>query len=346
MSGKIVRKRGKSHVRSRRVESSNNNSASTLQLTFAEGLELFVQAKKSEGVRQRTVNDYRQHIKYLTQFLDEFHPDLTVIQDLTPEIIRSYIVYLKDERTPYDGIKNRERKKKGLSASTINIRLRTLRTMCRFWYSEGYLSANPMEKIKLLKTDDDNLRGYTEKELKKLFGVIDTRQFSGYRDKVIMLLMLDTGMRINEVANVKTQNIDQKRMVITVPAEIAKNRKSRTIPISRKVMKMLLELHAENKQYFEESDYVFLTAYGEPIQPDTFGRRIYQYGKEAGLERATAHMFRHTFARDYLLNGGDLFTLQIILDHADISTTRRYIQMDDNHVKEQHLKFSPASKYL
>ncbi|MBA4495255.1 phage integrase SAM-like domain-containing protein [Paenactinomyces guangxiensis] len=126
----VVRKRGKSHVRNRHIEKVSDGSHA-LKLTFREALDIFVQAKKSEGVRPRTLSDYRQHMKYLAEFLTEFYPEINVIQDLTTEIIHDYIIYLKDRRTPYSGIENRERAQKGLSANTINIRLRTLRTMSR-----------------------------------------------------------------------------------------------------------------------------------------------------------------------------------------------------------------------
>ena len=196
------------------------------ELTFQEALEIFVTAKKAEGMRPRTIHDYYKHMEWFQRFLSEFHPDITKIQQLTPEIIRSYIAYMKEERKPYAGVEEREKETKGLSVNTINIRLRTLRVMCRFWTEEGYLPVNPMEKIKLLKSDSvDDLRGFTEKELKNLFGVLDTRQYSGFRDKIIMLLMLDTGIRINEVCNIRIQYLDRNRLTLTIPAEVAKNRK-------------------------------------------------------------------------------------------------------------------------
>lgn len=339
----VRERKGKKVVGERKIE----KKTKTVNLTIKEALEVFVTAKKAEGMRPRTIHDYYKHVEWFTRFLSEYHPDVTTIQDLSPSIIRSYINYMQEERNPYEGDEKREKAQKGLSVNTINIRLRTLRAMCRFWYEEGYLETNPAEKIKLLKTNGvDDLRGFTERELKALFSVLDVRQYSGFRDKIIMLLMLDTGVRINEMVNIRITDLDPKRLTLTIPAEVAKNRKSRTIPVSRKVMKLLLELHEENEEYFGEQEYIFLTAYGEPMIPDTFRRRLWKYADSAGIERATPHMFRHTFAREYLLNGGDIFTLQIILDHADIATTRRYIQMDENHVKGQHLKASPVNKYL
>lgn len=318
------------------------------RMSFKDALNAFVIAKKAEGMRPRTISDYHKHMQYLTEFLTEHHPEVTTIQDLTPTIIRDYINYMKYDRVQFDGIEGRDKGVKGLSDMTINVRLRTLKAMCRFWHAEGYLPTNPAENIKLMKMDEDedSLEGFTNAELKRLFGVLDTRQFSHYRDKVMFLLLLDTGIRVNELVNVKITWLDQKQLTLTVPAEISKNRKARDIPVTRKVMKMLLELHEETKEYFGETEYLFLTAYGDLMTADAFRRRLWKYAKKAGLKRATPHMFRHTFARDYLLNGGDVFTLQRILDHADIATTRRYVQMDTEHIKAQHAKFSPAHKYL
>jgi integrase/recombinase XerD len=316
----IRERKGKNLVKDRIAVASA--ATISLELTFKEALELFVNAKKAEGMRPRTISDYYKHIEWFTRFLSEFYPDVTTIQQLTADIIRNYINYLRDERNPYAGDKTREKDVKGLAA-------------------------NPMEKIEPLRKDSvDNMTGYTEKEIKALFSVLDVRQYSGFRDKIIMLLLLDTGICINELVNVQSSHLDVKRSTLTVPAGIAKNRKSRTIPVSRKVMKLLLELHDENKQYFEPTEFLFLTAYGEQMIPDTFRRRLWKYAQEAGVERATPHKFRHSFARDFLMNGGSVFALQLILDHADIATTRRYVQLEDSHIKEQHQRFSPVSKYL
>lgn len=102
--------------------------------------------------------------------------------------------------------------------------------------------------------------------------------------------MLDTGIRINEVCNIRIQHLDRNRLTLTIPAEVAKNRKSRTLPVSRKVMKMMVELHEENKEYFNEQEHVFLTAYGEAMIPDTFRRRLWKYAEEAGVASDSAHV--------------------------------------------------------
>ncbi|MDK1004077.1 tyrosine-type recombinase/integrase [Bacillus subtilis] len=320
-----------------------------VKYSLEEALEIFVQAKEAEGLRPRTIKDYRQHISYLREFLSEEYPE--VIEDinaLTAQIIRAYINYLRKDRRPYEGAEHRKVvEREGLSVNTINMRLRTLKTMCRFWYAEGITGKNAMESVKPVRDDQQKeVRGLTDEEIGKIFNALDDRQFAEWRDKVLMYLMLDTGLRPEEAVSVHISQFDFRSMSVLVPSQIAKNRKEREIPISREVGRMVRELYEEIRQYFGEPDQVFMNAYGDPFTADAFRKRLNRMKVRLKLDELHPHMFRHTFARNYLLNGGDIFTLQKILDHADIKTTRKYVQMSNADVKAQHNKYSPIRKFL
>ncbi|MGN1402512.1 MAG: phage integrase SAM-like domain-containing protein [Bacillus sp. (in: firmicutes)] len=110
---------------------------------------MFLRAKVAEGVRQRTLNEYVQHIRYLTEYLSVYQPTFEHVCDLTPSLIRDYITFSKNKKA-YAGDEQRE-KTTTLSVNTINIRLRTLRTMCKFWFEESLIPENPMKNIKSLK---------------------------------------------------------------------------------------------------------------------------------------------------------------------------------------------------
>ena len=134
------------------------------------------------------------------------------------------------------------------------------------------------------------------------------------------------------------------RIPLLVPSHIAKNRKHREIPISREISKRLKQLLDETEQYFGEGCQLFMNSYGDDFTADAFRKRLNRLKIKLDIPKLHPHMFRHTFARNYILNGGDLFTLQKILDHADIQTTRKYIQMDSEHLRQQHNKFSPVRR--
>lgn len=317
--------------------------------TVDEALEIFIRGKEAENVRPRTIKDYRQHMSYLMKYIVEVRQEKTpfYIEDLSSQIIRDYIVYLKDEKVAYEGAEGRKDLRRGLSVNTINMRLKTLRTLCTFLYADGILDDNPMKTIKPVKDDQqEEVPGLTDAEVDLIMAAFDVRQFAEWRDKALILLLLDTGLRINEAVSITIDQLDVKSSEIFVPSEVAKNRKGREVPVSREVAKQLMQLYEESRQYFGSNEEIFMNAYGDPFTADAFRRRLNRLKKKVDIPRLHPHMFRHTFCRNYILNGGDIFTLQKIVDHGDIKTTRKYIQMDSEHVRSQHNKYSPVRRLL
>jgi integrase/recombinase XerD len=309
-----------------------------------EAFEIFIRAKKAEGLRQGTIDGHREVMRYFRTWLGQ---DVENIDDITADIIRSYINYLRTERKPYAEDEHRNSSGKGLSVHTINIRIRSLNTFFRFLFTEGIISDNPTENISPLRTDEhEEVQGLSNEEIDKILNSYDDRQFAQWRDKTLILLLLDTGLRIGEALALTENQIDFKDCTVTVPSQIAKNRKHREIPISREVSKRLRQLLDETQSYFGEDAKLFMNAYGDDFTAEAFRRRLNRLKRKLNIPKLHPHMFRHTFARNYVLNGGDIFTLQKILDHADIQTTRKYVQMDAEHIREQHNKFSPVRSIM
>lgn len=309
-----------------------------------QALSIFIRAKEAEGVRPGTIRNYHDVMRYLVDWLNR---DVLYINEINADTIRSYINYLRKDRTPYAEDSQRKKQGKRLSVNTINIRIRTLRTLFRFLYNEGIISKNPMDNIPLVRNDEhEEVPGLTDDEIDKILASYDDKQYAQWRDKTLVLLLLDTGMRINEALSLTIDRIDFKQQTVYIPSEIAKNRKTREIPLSREIGKRLRQLADETQYYFGEESFIFMNAYGDNLSADAFRRRLNRLKNQLNIPSLHPHMFRHTFARNYILNGGDLFTLQRILDHAEIQTTRKYIQMDSEHVRTQHNKFSPLRKIV
>lgn len=307
-----------------------------IDLPIEDAFNHFINLKKTEGVRERTLSDYHMLMSYFLQWLNETYPDIKTINQINAAILRAYTIYLSEERY------NEQTGKKGLSPYTVNVRLRFLRAFFNALYREEIVNKNPVEGISLMRVDEDTFEPLTDEEIERLLGSPNTREYAQFRDLVIMYLMLDTGMRISEICNLELQDIDFKTRAIILPAHKNKNRKPRIMPLSNHVVKLLLELVTENKAHFD-TNYVFLSNYGTQYNPNSFRRRLLIYKEKAGIEkRVSPHLFRHMFCRNYILNGGDIFTLQRIAGHADISTTRKYVQMDDKAIKAQHAQFSPV----
>ncbi|MBN3555487.1 tyrosine-type recombinase/integrase [Fictibacillus nanhaiensis] len=201
-----------------------------------------------------------------------------MVNDLTTPILREYLVYMKDSHFNY------KTKRFGLSTQTVNAIIRFLKNFYNFLFKEEIASHNPLEQVNFLRTDESTFQPLSEDELQMLFNVPDKSQYPQWRDLVLMTLLYDTAIRINEAINLRIEEIDIKTRRIVLPAIRNKTRKTRIIPISNHVIKLLLELLNENQIHLN-NEFVFLNCYGEQMSEDTFRRNIKRYVKKAGITK-------------------------------------------------------------
>lgn len=313
---------------------------------------LFLRAKKTEGLKPRTLNDHESHYRYLQRWLTEKHPTLK-LEELTADHVRQYVQHMLTEQALYTGHPTLQSHNtvKGLSPATVNIRTRTLKCFLRFLHEEGYLIADLASRIKLQKVKEDTISAFEKEQILQLLAAPNQREYVGFRDYVLLTLLFDTGLRINEALNLTVDDLSLAHRTITVRATVAKNRTSRVVPISKRTAELLAVLVQENYQQFVHKDihrkpsFVFLLNNGNPFTYNQAYDRIRLHGDKAGISgfRVSPHTFRHTFAKMYVINGGDLFTLQKILGHHDISMVRKYVQMEQQDLQEKHEQSSPLA---
>jgi integrase/recombinase XerD len=341
-------RKGKRTVANRSFnEETQTDQGKTLRGLF----ETFFRAKELEGLRERTLKEHRTTFKYFLSFLEKRYPNIQYVDEVTTEIIRDYVYYMSKEKRLWDDHTKAscqfKTDKKGLSPFTVNIRLRTLKCYFKFLNDEGYLAINPAVRVKLMKTEEDTIQAFSKPQILDLLNQPNQRTYAGFRDYVLMLLFLDTGIRSNEALGLKKKDFDYEQKIIKVPAPLAKNTHARMLPLSKKTAKALNTLLKENR-IFENIDFIFLSNYGGEIDPSWVRARIKEYGVKANITdvRVSPHTFRHTFAKFYILNGGDAFTLQRILDHSTMNMVRKYVQMNGEDIKSQHHQFSPVNNLL
>jgi integrase/recombinase XerD len=309
----------------------------------------FITAKVGEGIRERTRTDYSNTWRYFTNWLDEENCKPQYVHEITTEMCRNYIHYCTVDAPKFKGHKYIQNDHgKGLSAATINMRIRALKVAFNFWYKEGFVRKNPMDNVKCQKVDEDKIESFTDEQIEALLGACDQRTYVGFRDYVFQWLLLDSAMRMNEALSIKPEDIDIKTRTIELEARFNKNRRARMIPLSSETLKLLLELIDENKVHFPHGKKVFLSVYGEEVTDTQMNKRLKYYGDMTGVGkeiRTTAHTWRHTSARNYILNGGDPYTLMRLLGHSSIQMTRRYVQMTADDVRIKHDQFSPVKKF-
>ncbi|OIK13261.1 hypothetical protein BIV60_14315 [Bacillus sp. MUM 116] len=268
--------------RKRLTSRAANEESNSVTFTFEQAYEFFLSSKKAEGLRKPTLIGYKEHFNFFKNWLNEFYPEIKSVDQLTVQLVRIYVHYLWEKHFNY------KTKEYGLSIQTTNARLRFLKTFYNFLFKEEMTNINSPEHVKLIKDDERIFTPLNEEEIQKILNVPDTSQFPQFRDKCIMYLLYDTGLRIKEAINLSVDDIDLSGRRIVLPAEKTKGRKSRIIPLSGIVIKMLIELITENQTHFD-SKMLFLNWYGEQMAEDTFRRNLKRYVKKAGINK-TFHL--------------------------------------------------------
>ena len=147
MGRKFIAERGQKISRDDR-QIHHDQHTNDVRYTIHDAVKVFIQAKEAEGIRKSTIKGYDDTVRYFREWLNN---DIEFIDQITSTILREYINYLRNERLPYQGDNQRERTKKGLSVSTINIRLRNLKTFSDFLFNERIINKNPTSNIPLVK---------------------------------------------------------------------------------------------------------------------------------------------------------------------------------------------------
>jgi integrase/recombinase XerD len=316
------------------------------KINIKEAFDLFISVKEAENVKSRTKKEYYVQFNNFDNWLQVYFSDIHYIQEITPSIIRSYVSYLAYDKTKYGGVNHRDQNTKGLSPYTVNISIRFLKCWFNVLVKEQVNLVSPTKNIKLMKVEYDTKQPISEDELRLLLQQPSHRSYAQFRDYIMMLLFVDSGMRVQEVSSLDIEDIDFQSKIINLSAIKNKNRKSRIIPISNEVLRLLHELIIETKQHFQ-SDALFISNFGDRLTSDGIRTNLKKYAKRAGLKKAVSpHAFRRFYAKHSALNGMDLFSLQRILGHADISTTRRYIQLENEDLILQHNQYSPLANVL
>ena len=148
--------------------------------------------------------------------------------------------------------------------------------MFNYLEREELIELNLLDNVRLLKQDIDLSDAFTDDEVKSLLREPNQRDYVGFRDYVAMILLLDSGMRANELLSLRTSHIDFQTRFITLSGEQNKNRKPRYVPISAHTVKLLIQLISENKNHFS-TDRIFLSSFGEPLGQNHFNKRLKFY---------------------------------------------------------------------
>lgn len=296
--------------------------------TFQGAIDFFVKDCELRNLRPFTIKYYLNEINAFLNSLSEQGIDLTTLKpfNITEEHINEKVIlYMRNY--------------KGIKVVSINTRLRALRSFFNFLYKRKHIPNNPMENVKLLKDRRRVIPTFSKEQLNKLFRQPDLTTFTGVRDYTIMLLMLETGIRVNELAGLSLDDIRWEDNLICI--RNAKSYRERLVPI-QKEMKIQLKKYIAIRGYVE-SEALFITIDGTRLTRRGIQQRIIKYGDMAKIKgvRCSCHTFRHTFAKLSVQQGANIFELQAILGHTSMEIVKTYVNLFGTDLRESHKMFSP-----
>jgi len=273
-----------------------------------------------------TVTAYRTD---LDQFFDFLSAQYLVsdIKGVDHSMIRSWLVVMME---------------KGDSPRTVNRKLTSLKSFYRFLLKEGLVENNPMRKIISPKTSKRLPEFVEAGKMSDLIGqMVDSDGFTGLRNRIIVEMFYNTGMRLSELMNLKETDIDFHTDTVKV---LGKRNKERLIPFTRKFGFVLKDYVKEKEKKFGYVPELFLTDAGAKIYP----KLIYLIVRThlAGvttLAQKSPHVLRHTFATHLLNNGADLNAVKELLGHANLAATQVYTHNTIENLKKIYKQAHPRA---
>ena len=171
----------------------------------------------------------------------------------------------------------------------------------------------------------------------------DNRRPTALRDRAIITLLVDTGMRATELCELRIYQADLKNQRITV---MGKGRKERTLPISPRTAQVIWRYLATREDGSRKAGPLFATQMGLPLERKGLRQLLRRIGDRAGVEGVNVHRFRHTFAIEFLRNQPNVFALQRMLGHSTLEMVRRYLAIAESDVENAHRDASPVQDWL
>ena len=303
-----------------------------------------------KNLSKKTINSYEQTLRLFAIFLKN-ECSIQEAGQVREIHIREYIKSLQ-ERGKYTVVanestrkmnlpENRQDYKKEISKTTINNYIRNIKVFFNYMYENRYINNNPIKRVRQLKNERKVVGYIDDTNINKLFKSFDLSKFHEYRDFIIAQLIFDTGMRIGETLLIKETHIDFIKRTILLPAENTKGKKDRYVFFSAEMLKQL-KRWLQYKDRYKECEYVFCTTKGSNLKISNYETNFKKYGTRIGQEDIHPHMLRNNFAKRFLMNGGDIYTLSKILGHSSVTVTEEaYLDLQTEDLRKQYQRHSP-----
>jgi integrase/recombinase XerD len=326
-----------------------SRKAKTAALSLSQVIDGFMLDAHARHLAPGTVVDYGNSFRRLMAEIDPDRPFLTIgVSEL-----RAFMAGLARLQAP-DGIARRPAralsKKQALNIHT------GLSALWTWAMHEGIASEHLMRHIPRPRPEERAIQPFSLADVKALLDACDhSREYqrpgqvshargrpSALRDRAIIMLLLDAGLRASELCGIRLRDLDLRNRAVMV---MGKGSKERWLPLSGSTVRVVWKYVSIQRKDADQDAMVFISRDARPMTRGALLKLLDGLGAKAGIEGCHPHRFRHTFAIQYLRNGGNLLALQTSLGHASLEMVRRYARLAQADLENGHRVASPVENW-
>jgi integrase/recombinase XerD len=283
------------------------------------------------ALAQNSILAYGRDLKRFSEFMRKRHKNK--VEEVTREDVVDFLSNLYREK---------------MDSRSVARYLVSLRGLYKFAMMEGFVNTDPTENLESPKTRNSLPTYLRVEEINKLLEAPDLSTPIGLRDRAMIEILYSTGLRVSELLNLRISDVDMRVGCVRC---IGKGDKERLVPIGRKAIEAIEQYLAHGRPKFARpssppphSQVLLLTSVGRRLSRVGIWKIMHDYGMRLGLRgRLTPHKLRHSFATHLLERGADLRSVQLMLGHADISTTQIYTHVVEERLKEIYIAHHPRA---
>ena len=291
-------------------------------ITLEEGCNKYLDNCRVRNLREGTINHYRQTYVQFAKFFDMQMP----VSEINEDVYQQYVVFL--HTTLHNDV-------------SINAYLRDFITTMHFLMKEGYLEPFKMQAIKV---DKSHIETYNENELRLLLKKPNIKKcsFTEYQCWVMTNFLFSTGVRQRSLMHIQVKDVDFDNNVVYV--NVTKNRMPLIVPLNQTMVNILSE-YFKYRQYKSNEDFLFCNVFGQQLTKSTCYYMLYEYNKRRGVATTGIHRYRYTFAKQWIINGGNVVSLSKLLGHSSLEITQNYIHLLVSDISKQVDEFNVLDKF-
>ena len=299
-------------------------------IDLPELMEHFEIHNRTEGKSPRTVEWYNLVLGQLCHWL-ESRDTPTTLDHADEMMIRRFILFLQEKPGT---------KAKTMSTHTMYNRVNALRSFFGWLHRQGYTDEHVLQNLKQPKTADLVIEPLNREEIDQIMRTINPKTALGARNTALVTIMLDTGLRISEVAGLKDRDVHLEGQYVKA---MGKGSKERVVSFGTACRKALFQYRQRYRgdPAHSKVETFFLSIDGYPLTADSLKSLIKRLSKSSGVDRLHPHLLRHTYATMFLLNGGDVFLLKQNLGHTTLTMVEHYLHIAAQTAAIRSQGFSP-----